>query len=143
MTRRTSADLESSSSSLAISPRRASSLSMPVGALQAAQAVGQHSLGKQAPHRATDQRTIDAFGKILFGRNAEAVGDDVDIGGRVAHLDAGDGLLGRLPVAGIIDLRKTFDALVRPHAIEKIVSDFSRARLSTAIAARSRRGSAA
>src|SRR6185295_2389269 len=91
--------------------------SVPVGALQAAEAICQYSLWKQTPHGATDQRTIDAFNKVLFGRNAEAVGDDIDVGGRIAHLDTGEGLLGRLPVAKVVNLRKTFDALIAPHAI--------------------------
>src|SRR5215471_5822565 len=100
---------------------------MPVGALQAAEAIGQHGFGKQTPHGATDQRTIDAFSKILFRRNTEAVGNDVDVGGRIAHLDSSESLLGGLPIAKVVDLRKTFDALIASHAVEKVVPDRSRA----------------
>jgi hypothetical protein len=93
--------------------------------LQAAQAIGQHDLRKQVPHGAADRRAIDAFGNILLGWNAETVGDHVDVGGRVAHFDAGYRLLRRMLVASIIDLSKPFNAFILPHTIEKIMSGFS------------------
>src|SRR5262249_56888782 len=67
----------------------------------------------------SDQRTIDALGKVLFGRNAEAVGNDVHVGGRIAHFNAGNSFLRRMPVTHIIDLGESFSALVRPHAIKE------------------------
>src|SRR5262245_25679891 len=100
---------------------------MPVDALQAAEAIGQHGFGKQTPHGTTDQRTIDTLSKILFWRNPEAVGNDIDVGGRIAHLDTTESLLGGLPVAEIVDLRKAFDALIASHAVKKVVSDRPRA----------------
>ena len=62
--------------------------------------------------------------KVLLRRNAEAVGNHIYVGGRVAHLDTGHRLLRRMPVANIVDLGKAFHAFVLPHAIEKIVPSF-------------------
>jgi len=72
---------------------------------------------------AADQRAVDAFRKILRGRNAEAARNYVDVGGRVAHFDAVYGFLRRMLVANIIDLGKPPYAFVLPHAVEKIMSD--------------------
>ena len=114
-------------------------LLVPVRRLQAAQAIGQHHVRQQAPHGAANQRAVDAFGEILLGRNAEAIGNHVDVGGRIAHFDAADRLLRRVPVADIIDLRQPGDAFVLPRAITKVVFRFSRARSTSIAAAKSER----
>ena len=61
-------------------------------------------LSGRRPHIARpDQRSVDALGKILLGRNAEAIRNDVDVSRGVARLDPGHRLLGREPVADIVD----------------------------------------
>src|SRR5262245_38919748 len=95
---------------------------VPIGGLQPVEAIGQHDFWEQSPHGAADQRAICAFGQILLRRNAETVREYVEVDGRVAHFNAGNGLFGGTPVATVIDLEEPPDAFVPPHAIVKIVS---------------------
>ena len=69
-----------------------------------------------------EQGPVDALGEILLRRNTKTEGYDVEIGGGIAHLHSGDCLLGREPVAEVVDPAKSGEALARSHAIKEIMT---------------------
>ena len=67
----------------------------------------------------------------MLGRDAEAVGEDIDIGGRVARFHAVQGLVRCLPIAKIVDQGQGARPLAPSRTIEKIVTDLARATIDS------------
>ena len=93
--------------------------------------------GSQSPHCAADQGAICAFSQILFRRNTEAIGDNVQIrrSGRALQLRSGP--FRRHASRPHNRPEKSPDPLIPPHAIEKIVSISFGARFDPVAAANS------
>src|SRR5262245_52497957 len=70
---------------------------------------------------------MDAFGKILLGRNTQAVFYHIDIGDGDARLHAIHGLHGRVPIAEAVDGHQPGAAIAVMHPIAKVVAALARA----------------
>src|SRR5581483_7606027 len=101
-------------------------LFMPVCGLEAPQPVGQDSVGKHSPHRAANKRAVNILDEKLLGWNPEAVGNNIDVCGRIADLDPGNGLFRGLPISKVVDLRQPSFAFVAAGTVEKIMTKFLR-----------------
>src|SRR5215212_7150570 len=104
-------------------------LLVPIRRLLPGQPVRQYGFRQEAPHRAADQGAVGALGKILLRRDAEAIRNEAEICRRIARLDAVHPLLGREPVAEIVDPLQRREPLAAAAAVEKIVARRGRALL--------------